>query len=440
MDFPSCTFVPFVVAGFKLSHHGAVGLRALAIPGVEFGVRSVERCCTQRRSFLKGAGAVTVVAVGGVVWRAYDNGVFSVGEGPAYEPWKNWRTDSNNGDGALALVRAAILAASPHNTQPWLFKVTASRIELYIDTKRNVGALDPYLREEYIGMGCALENLMLASAANGYQATATMVPGKLGPIPAEGAPKLVARVDLAPGKREESELYDAIPRRHTNRGAYIPQNPIPPEFIEALTRLTGDESVVKMFLFTAEADRKKIVEISSSANDEIYSDPAVKAASDRWIRINWSSVQKFRDGLTLDTFGQPPIATAVAKTIPLWMLKWAASREPKDGYSKLMLSAPMIGILAVSDRYDQENCLRVGRIWQRAHLLATARGLAGRPCNEWVEIIDHDKAQGKSAKRTASLADVIADAVWQPTFVFYMGYPTLTARASPRRPVESVVS
>ena len=110
----------------------------------------------QRRSFLKGAGVVTVAVVGGGVWRAYDQGVFSVGKGPAYEPWKDWRKDSN--DGALALVRAAILAAGPHNTQPWLFKVTNSSIELYLDTKRNVGALDPCLREEHIGMGCALDH------------------------------------------------------------------------------------------------------------------------------------------------------------------------------------------------------------------------------------------------------------------------------------------
>ena len=40
----------------------------------------------QRRSFLKGAGVVTVVVVGGGVWRACDQGVFSVGEGPAYQP------------------------------------------------------------------------------------------------------------------------------------------------------------------------------------------------------------------------------------------------------------------------------------------------------------------------------------------------------------------
>jgi nitroreductase len=391
----------------------------------------------QRRSFLKGAGVVSVAVVGGGVWWAYDQGVFSVGEGPAYEPWKDWRKDSN--DGALGLVRAAILAASPHNTQPWLFKVTNSSIELYIDTNRNVGALDPYLREEHIGMGCALENLMLAAAANGYSATVTLIPGKLGPIPAEPKPELLARVDLAMGKREESELYNAIPRRHTNRSAYIPEKPIPPEFIDTLAGVSGDDPDVKIFLFTAEAERKKIVEMSSAAKTEIYSDPEVDCGSDRWIRIHWSEVQKFRDGLTLDAFGQPPIATAAMKMMPLSMLKWAASRGPKDGYSRLMMSAPLIGIIAVHDRYDREHCLRAGRIWQRAHLLATARGLAGRPCNESVEMIDHENALGKPPLRAGLLAEVLGDATWQPTFVFYMGYPTLTARASPRRPIENVV-
>jgi len=135
----------------------------------------------RRRSFLKGTGIVTVAVVGGGVWRAWDQGVFSVGEGPAYEPWKDWRNTGN--DVPLALVRAAILAASPHNTQPWLFKITDSSIELHIDTQRNVGTLDPYLREEHIGMGCALENLMLAAPANGYAAAAALLPGKLGPIP-----------------------------------------------------------------------------------------------------------------------------------------------------------------------------------------------------------------------------------------------------------------
>ena len=187
----------------------------------------------QRRAFLKSAGVVTVIVVGGGVWRAYDRGVFSVGEGPAFQPWKDWQETK---DTPLGLVRAAILAASPHNTQPWLFKVTNSSISLYLDSQRNPGALDPYLREEHIGMGCALENLMLAAAANGYDATATLLPGKLTQTMAYPKHELVAQVGLAPGQKQQSELYDAIPHRHTNRNPYH-LKVLPADFVEGFANL-----------------------------------------------------------------------------------------------------------------------------------------------------------------------------------------------------------
>jgi hypothetical protein len=390
----------------------------------------------QRRSFLKGAGIVTVAVVGGGVWRAENQGVFSVGDGPAYEPWKDWRETGDNAP--LALVRAAILAASPHNTQPWLFKITDTSIELHIDTQRNVGALDPFLREEHIGMGCALENLMLAAPANGYEATAALLPGKLGPIPTDPEPQLVARVNLAPGKHAENELYNAIPRRHTNRSPYDPDKAIAPDFVDALKHLPDNEADVKLFLFTAEADRKKIAELSSAANTEIYSDPDVQQGSERWTRTQWSSVQEYRDGLTIDAFGLPSVTAAIAKMMSARMLR-AASRRTENDYLKLMLSAPLIGFIAVRDRYAREQCLQAGRIWQRAHLFATAHELAARPCNEAVEMVDHERALGRSASCAARLNEITADPTWQPTFVFYMGHPKLPAHASPRRPVQAVV-
>jgi len=55
-----------------------------------------------------------------------------------------------------------------------------------------------------------------------------------------------------------------------------------------------------------------------------------------------------------------------------------------------------------------------------------------------VEMVDHERTLGKPASR-ATVNEITGDASWQPTFVFYMGYPTVQAHASPRRPVQSVL-
>jgi hypothetical protein len=392
-----------------------------------------------RRSFVKGAGIVTVLVAGGAVWRAEDQGVFSVGQGPAYQPWRDRQTDASIGP--LALVRAGILGASPHNTQPWLFRVSNSSIELYADTKRNTGALDPYLREQHIALGCALENMTLAAGANGYSASATLLPGKLESSSADQR-QLVARVELAPGTRQKNELYDAIPLRHTNRNPYDPKRAIPPEFADDLSRVVNEERDVKMFLFTGDSDRKKIAAIISTANNVLYADPEVQQGSERWIRTKWRSVQKYRDGLTIDAVGLPATTAAVAKFVPSSVLRWMVSdrnRNKEDPYLKLLQTPPMFGIIALRDCYDQQQSVNAGRIWQRAHLCATARQLAARPANEAVEMIDHERKSGREPQHTKLLAELTGDVTWQPTFMFYMGYAMRQANASPRRSVQDVM-
>src|SRR6202451_4624825 len=278
----------------------------------------------------------------------------------------------------LSLVRAAILAASPHNTQPWLFKVTDKQIELYADAGRYPGALDPYLREQHIGLGCALENLMLAAAANGYNAVATLLSGKLMAAPSNPQPELVAHVDLSPGNRQTSDLYDAIPHRHTNRTPYDVLKPVPVEVTDALSSLVSEEPEVKIFLFSSESDRNRIVEVVAKANKEVYADPDVENGSQRWIRWDWSDVQKYRDGLTIDAFGLPPVTTAIIKFTPKRLLRKFAPRGNADPYVDLLRATPVFGLIAVCDRYDQAQCLRAGRISQRTHLLLTSRGGAAR--------------------------------------------------------------
>lgn len=391
----------------------------------------------ERRAFLGGAGAFTVLMAGGGVWRAYDRGVFSAGEGPAFEPWKDWQEVK---EGPLALVGAAILAASPHNTQPWLFKVTNSSIDLYLDSRRFPGAVDPYLREAHIGLGCALENLMLAAVANGYAASAMLLPRRLTEASAYREQELVARVLLAPGPRQHGGLYDAIPRRHTNRNPYH-LTALSSDFVERVRQIASDETDVKVFVFTADEERSRIVDMMGKACNIVFTDPEMVEGSDRWVRREWSDVQRFHDGLIVDEDGQSPLTTAVRKIAPAswWRSSFRQRLLPTTHYMDSVRATPLFGVIAVRDRYDREQSLSAGRIWQRAHLLATTNGVAGQPLNQVVELVDHQRSLHQEPQAAAELAGLIGDEEWQPTFMFRLGYPVRQVCPSPRHAVKDVL-
>lgn len=386
---------------------------------------------------MKGAGAVAVVAAGGLVWRAYDQGVFSPGAGAAYEPWTGWRSDPASGP--LALVRAGILAANPHNTQPWLFQVGASRIELFADTRRNLGAFDPYLREMHIGLGCALENMRRTARVQGYEVTVIQHPGPLAAAAASPRPQPVATLELSPARPRPDQLVDAIPRRHTDRGAYAAGRLVPGEMLEAMWAAFQDDTDVRLFLFSAPDERKRFGELVLAATESIIADPEMVAASDRWFRHRWMDVERRRDGLTLDAAGLGPFVTTMAKLLP------PASGETTHRYWRdatrdvQIPTTALFGLIAVRDLYDRPQALRAGQRWQRLHLMATVRGVAMQPINQPVEMVDREREQGKAPRAAAALAALTGEAGWKPTFAFRAGLPTRPPTASPRRPVEAVV-
>ena len=150
---------------------------------------------SSRRDILRAGGATLFLALVGGKLRAADAAGRPLPEGDAYAPWTLWN-DPSIRNTPLALVAAGVIAANPHDTQPWLFAVSDDAIEIYADTSRNLGAMDAYFRELHLGLGCAIENMLTAAGANGYAAQLETAPGSLIDLTERNGPVLAARLRL----------------------------------------------------------------------------------------------------------------------------------------------------------------------------------------------------------------------------------------------------
>ncbi|RXZ79950.1 twin-arginine translocation signal domain-containing protein [Paenibacillaceae bacterium] len=393
---------------------------------------SQESSTLTRRQFLKKAGAsVLALSFGGLLWRAVDQGVFSTGKGPAYEPWSMEEFD--RATGAMALVHSAVLASNPHNSQPWLFNVSESSIAVFADSSRGLGTMDPLRREMHMGLGCALENLMLSAEANGYSA-------RLIYASSESESNDVARIELSPGAKRDSLLYQAIAKRHTHRGAYHTGRAVPPRLLQDFEQLCKDETDVKLVWLTTPELRKTAGDLVISATEAIIADEEMSHDSNKWYRDDWNDLQKYRDGLTLDAQGGPLWIRAAGKMLPpvshdnanqFWLNSTRKTHTP---------TAAAYGLLAVRDAGSKEERLRAGRIWQRIHLKGTSEGLAMHPLNQPIEMRDREIQLGSgSSQYGQQLGNLMNDAGWEVLFLFRIGYPLEEASPSPRRAVDDVV-
>jgi hypothetical protein len=332
-----------------------------------------------RREFLKLAGSgIAIVVVGGTIWRAFSNGVFSSGRGPAYEPWNDWKTESEKGSGPLSLVASAILAANPHNSQPWLFVVNPNRIDLFAVINRNIGAIDPYLREMYEGLGCAIENLILAAEAKGYTYNLKLMPNPTNKTHVASINLIANTKNKNSGtgnattsdsavRSEALSLYNAIPQRHTNRGPYVKNRPMAHDILESLGGLnkTINPQRLAVFWFITDDQRRKVGNFILQATQAIVADDQQSYDDFKWYRSNWQDIQTNKDGLTVDASGSPWYLDFLAKLLPPISKEEYGGSQLQLAKDTYVATTAAFGIIAVHNVFDNIQRLGGGMFYQR---------------------------------------------------------------------------
>lgn len=310
-------------------------------------------------------------------------------------------------------IRYATLAPNSHNTQAWKFALAPGLIKILPDFTRRTPVVDPDDHHLFVSLGCAAENLLLASAAHGRRGEPIFDDAGEGSITFGHQP--------APGR--ESVRFGAIPVRQSTR-AEFDGRAVDSAMLSALAAAASDPAV-ETVLITDRPVMDRIRDLVVAGNSAQMADAAFIRELKSWLRFNPRQALRTGDGLYSATTGNPALPDWLG---PLAFDRMASARSGNDKYSRQIRSSAGIAVF-FGAREDPAHWVAVGRACQRFALEATALGLKHAFINQPVEV---------PALRP-ELASLIGLPGRRPDVVMRFGYGALLPYAS-RRPVAEVIA
>ena len=310
-------------------------------------------------------------------------------------------------------VRYATLAANSHNTQPWRFRIRAGGIDILPDMTRRLAIVDPDDHHLFASLGCAAENLAIASGARGR-------PGVLGFDPAKDG---AVTFTFASAPDADPAMVDAIPKRQSTRGDYDGR-PVGVADLRALVDAAAMPGV-DVVLITDRPGIDRIRDLVVAGNSAQMADPAFMRELKAWLRFSPAQAMRTGDGLFGACSGHPALPVWLGATM-VDLVVTAAAENAK--YARQLASSAGIAVfLARGD--DPAHWVQAGLACQRFALRATALGLKTAFVNQPVEV----------AGLRSEMAGLAGLPGRRPDIVMRFGYgPALPYSA--RRPVTAVLA
>jgi nitroreductase len=311
------------------------------------------------------------------------------------------------------LLQYAVLAPSRHNAQPWIFEIEGNEVRVYADASRALPLADPDGRQLVMACGAAIVNLRLAAAHFGHATSVEL-------FASHRRDGLLARVCLeerCASNEQTEELFQAIPRRRTNRLPLDGRDP-PQGLVTALLRDARLEGV--SLRPVEDSQRRAVAELVAEGDRQQWQNARFRAELAGWTRTNGTGRH---DGMPGYAHGMSD-AAALVHPLVLRLSSNATAEAERDRRRALGTRALLV---LSTPRDGRTEWVAAGEALQRILLRATARGLYASYFAQAIEL--------PALRRR--LGEVVGDH-GAPQIMLRLGYG-LDVRATPRRPVAEVL-
>jgi hypothetical protein len=286
-------------------------------------------------------------------------------------------------------------------------------IEIIPDLTRRTPVVDPDDHHMFVSIGCATENMSIASGASNLTCQASFSP-KDGSVICQFNNK----------SKMEPSLFNAIPQRQSTRAEYDGR-PVSATDLKILAEVAAVIPGVDMILITDRLKMNKVSDLVIAGNNVQMHDADFMRELKKWMRFNPREAAKKGDGLFSATTGNP--------ILPNWLSAialdafFSAEAENKK-YAQHLKSSSGVAIF-VAHQENNEHWVQVGRACQRFALQATALGLKHAFVNQPVEVANLRPELAKLAGMSSRRPDIVMRFGYGPTMPF-----------SARRPIQQVLT
>jgi nitroreductase len=272
------------------------------------------------------------------------------------------------------LMRMGGLAPSGGNVQPWKVTAGASHLDLRLHPEHAKGFLDVGYGASLLSLGAFLENVCLTAAALGLVQEVEIHEFR------EVSDLVVRLRTVGRGPAVCSPLYEAIPRRHTNRrfheGAVLPQSTL-----DELKQATEEWPRAQLAAVSEASSKRRLARVLGGA--DVVRTRHSTMFSEMMSEVRWSDEEatRTRDGLALST-----LELSAADRLALRALNaWPALRRvvPRGAMENAALAPVMacshVCLLSLEGDLTPEAMVNAGRAVQRLWLKATSLELSLQP-------------------------------------------------------------